>query len=60
MGLTPAETFTIMRTNLIRKRVIPMLQILIITLRESIEAFLIVAITIAYLRKTGQIGRAHV
>lgn len=31
-----------------------MLQIFIITLRESIEAFLIVAITMAYLRKTGR------
>lgn len=31
-----------------------MLQILVITLRECIEAFLIVAITIAYLRKTGR------
>jgi high-affinity iron transporter len=33
-----------------------MMQILVITLRESIEAFLIVAITIAYLRKTGRSG----
>ena len=33
-----------------------MLQILVITLRECIEAFLIVAITIAYLRKTGRSG----
>lgn len=31
-----------------------MLQIFIITLRESIEAFLIVAITVAYLRETGR------
>ena len=31
-----------------------MLQIFVITLRESIEAFLIVAITLAYLRKTGR------
>jgi high-affinity iron transporter len=31
-----------------------MLQILVITLRECIEAFLIVAITIAYLRKSGR------
>jgi high-affinity iron transporter len=31
-----------------------MLQMLIVTLREGIEAFLIVAITIAYLRKTGR------
>ena len=31
-----------------------MLQIFIITLRESIEAFLIVAITLAYLRKSGR------
>ena len=30
-----------------------MLQIFIIPLRESIEAFLIVAITVAYLRETG-------
>jgi high-affinity iron transporter len=33
-----------------------MLQILVITLRECIEAFLIVAITMAYLRKTGRTG----
>jgi high-affinity iron transporter len=31
-----------------------MLQIFVITLRESIEAFLIVAITLAYLRKSGR------
>lgn len=31
-----------------------MLQMLVVTLREGIEAFLIVAITIAYLRKTGR------
>ena len=31
-----------------------MFQILVITLRECIEAFLIVAITVAYLRKTGR------
>ena len=31
-----------------------MLQILVITLRESIEAFLIVAISLAYLRKVGR------
>ncbi len=31
-----------------------MLQALVITLREGIEAFLIVAITLAYLRKTGR------
>ena len=31
-----------------------MLQALIITLREGIEAFLIVAITLAYLRQTGR------
>jgi high-affinity iron transporter len=31
-----------------------MLQMLVITLREGIEAFLIVAITIAYLRRTGR------
>jgi high-affinity iron transporter len=43
-----------MITNLIRKAAATMLQILVITLRESIEAFLIVAITIAYLRKTGR------
>jgi high-affinity iron transporter len=30
------------------------LQALIITLREGIEAFLIVAIILAYLRKTGR------
>ena len=33
-----------------------MLQMLVVTLREGIEAFLIVAITIAYLRKTGRDG----
>ena len=33
---------------------IAMLQIFVITLRESIEAFLIVAITLAYLRKSGR------
>jgi len=43
-----------MRTILSRKKVSVMLQILVITLRECIEAFLIVAITIAYLRKTGR------
>lgn len=32
-----------------------MLQILVITLREGIEAFLIVAITLAYLRKSGRV-----
>jgi len=31
-----------------------MLQMLVVTLREGIEAFLIVAIAIAYLRKTGR------
>ena len=31
-----------------------MLQMLVITMREGIEAFLIVAITAAYLRKTGR------
>lgn len=31
-----------------------MLQMLVVTLREGLEAFLIVAITIAYLRKTGR------
>src|SRR5256885_3918167 len=33
-----------------------MLQMLMVTLREGIEAFLIVAIAIAYLRKTGRDG----
>ena len=33
-----------------------MLQMLVVTLREGIEAFLIVAIAIAYLRKTGRDG----
>jgi len=33
-----------------------MLQMTVVTLREGIEAFLIVAITIAYLRKTGRDG----
>jgi high-affinity iron transporter len=33
-----------------------MLQMLVVTLREGIEAFLIVAIAIAYLRKTGRNG----
>src|SRR5258708_36181379 len=33
-----------------------MLQMLVVTLREGIEAFLIVAIAIAYLRKTGSDG----
>ncbi len=33
-----------------------MLQLLLVTLREGIEAFLIVAIAIAYLRKTGRDG----
>ena len=33
-----------------------MLQMLVVTLREGIEAFLIVAIAIAYLRKTGREG----
>ena len=31
-----------------------MLQMFVITLREGIEAFLIVAIALAYLRKTGR------
>src|SRR5256885_15679982 len=31
-----------------------MLQMLVVTLREGIEAFLIVAIAVAYLRKTGR------
>ena len=51
--LTFTSRFTIIRIILIRNEM-NMLQILIITLRESIEAFLIVAITIAYLRKTGR------
>src|SRR5258708_13206706 len=33
-----------------------MLQMLVVTLREGIEAFLIVAIAITYLRKTGRDG----
>src|SRR5438093_2965141 len=33
-----------------------MLQMLVVTLREGIEAFLIVAIAVAYLRKTGRDG----
>ena len=35
-----------------------MLQMFVITLREGIEAFLIVAIALAYLRKTGRAKRA--
>src|SRR5258706_12459433 len=35
---------------------VQMLQMLVVTLREGIEAFLIVAIAIAYLRKTGREG----
>jgi len=34
----------------------PMLPTLLVTLREGIEAFLIVAITLAYLRKTGRVA----
>ena len=34
----------------------PMLQAFVITLREGLEAFLIVAISLAYLRKTGRPG----
>ena len=33
-----------------------MLQAFVITLREGLEAFLIVAISLAYLRKTGRPG----
>ena len=33
-----------------------MLQAFVITLREGLEAFLIIAISLAYLRKSGGIG----
>jgi hypothetical protein len=41
-----------LRLNLISKAA--MLQAFVITLREGLEAFLIVAISLAYLRKSGR------
>ena len=35
-----------------------MIQAFVITLREGLEAFLIVAISLAYLKKTGRAGAA--
>jgi high-affinity iron transporter len=45
-----------LRLNLILKEdgITPMLQAFVITLREGLEAFLIIAISLAYLRKSGR------
>jgi high-affinity iron transporter len=50
----PATDDGVIISSRIRQGGKPMEQMLVVTLREGIEAFLIVAITIAYLRKTGR------